>query len=195
MITNKGHIALTDFGFSKQTPESSTTKTFLGTPSYMAPELLQGVPYDRSVDWWSCGPLLYFMLTGNTMYSGASPTQIYGQILAGDEGVVWGTRVSGGARGIIGRFTCMSPQKRLGALGVDEVQMHTWFRGVEWDKVASVKDSERAVEAAVVAEEVGVGSLEDVRNFELYFGACSLLLEKEVGLLPGSEEDQYFRNF
>ena len=47
-----GHIALTDFGLSKQNVRSDEgATTFCGTAEYIAPELLKGNPYGAAVDW------------------------------------------------------------------------------------------------------------------------------------------------
>lgn len=47
-----GHIALTDFGLSKQGVYSSDgARTFCGTAEYLAPELLRGDAYGSAVDW------------------------------------------------------------------------------------------------------------------------------------------------
>mmetsp|Transcript_5547 Transcript_5547/g.17493 ORF Transcript_5547/g.17493 Transcript_5547/m.17493 type:complete len:614 (-) Transcript_5547:923-2764(-) len=71
LMDHLGHIALTDFGLSKENVTdvfNSQLTTFCGTAEYIAPELLKGQKYGASVDWWSFGILLYEMMGFRTPF-------------------------------------------------------------------------------------------------------------------------------
>ncbi|EGB06613.1 hypothetical protein AURANDRAFT_29034 [Aureococcus anophagefferens] len=58
-----GHCAVSDFGASK--------RSIVGTPAYMAPEMLLAQPYDFAVDWWALGVLFFTMLKGRLPFDAA----------------------------------------------------------------------------------------------------------------------------
>jgi serum/glucocorticoid-regulated kinase 2 len=65
LLDNDGHIRLCDFGLSKEGIDlPNGTKTFCGTPEYIAPELLSGEEYGHPVDWWAFGVFLYELVIG-----------------------------------------------------------------------------------------------------------------------------------
>ena len=62
MIDSKGYIKLIDFGTAKIL--NDYTNTVIGTPHYIAPEILQGKGYSLSVDFWSVGICMYEIFYG-----------------------------------------------------------------------------------------------------------------------------------
>ncbi|HEU4729741.1 MAG TPA: serine/threonine-protein kinase, partial [Kofleriaceae bacterium] len=60
------HVKILDFGLARlhDTGQNLTTGIVVGTPAYMAPEQIRGVPLDHRVDLYACGVLLFELLTG-----------------------------------------------------------------------------------------------------------------------------------
>ncbi|KAJ1935533.1 Serine/threonine-protein kinase, partial [Linderina pennispora] len=82
LLDYSGHIALCDFGLCKlNMSDNETTNTFCGTPEYLAPELLQGRGYTKTVDWWTFGVLLYEMMTGLPPFYDENVNEMYRRIL------------------------------------------------------------------------------------------------------------------
>lgn len=63
LIDLDGYIKLVDYGFCKKV-DNDRTYTLCATPDYMAPELILSQGYNRSVDWWTFGVLLFEMASG-----------------------------------------------------------------------------------------------------------------------------------
>ena len=82
MIDQEGHIKIADFGMCKLGMKNGAmTKTFCGTPDYIAPEIIQDQPYGKSVDWWAYGVLLFEMLVGQAPFDGEDEEQLFCSIV------------------------------------------------------------------------------------------------------------------
>ena len=71
MVCKNGYIKLIDFGLARRISESDVATTKAGTDEYMAPEMLASNHrrrYDKRIDWWAVGILLFEMLTGRTPF-------------------------------------------------------------------------------------------------------------------------------
>ncbi|MEQ2219904.1 Serine/threonine-protein kinase D1 [Xenoophorus captivus] len=57
-------VKLCDFGFARIIGEKSFRRSVVGTPAYLAPEVLRNKGYNRSLDMWSVGVIIYVSLSG-----------------------------------------------------------------------------------------------------------------------------------
>lgn len=78
VFDQQGHALLTDFGLSKEgIHDNSQTKSFCGSPAYLAPEMLKRAGHGKSVDWYLLGVLLYEMLVGIPPYYSNNKETLY----------------------------------------------------------------------------------------------------------------------
>lgn len=78
MFRNDGSLAIVDFGIAKHIDAVDRTNfgEILGTPRYMSPEQVQGRALDLRTDIYSAGVLLFQMLSGEHLFSGASAVEV-----------------------------------------------------------------------------------------------------------------------
>ncbi|KAL1804034.1 hypothetical protein ACET3Z_032681 [Daucus carota] len=131
----------------------------VGTPDYIAPEVLLKKGYGMECDWWSLGAIMYEMLVGYPPFYSDEPMSTCRKI------VNWRThlkfpeeaKLSPEAKDLISKLLC-NVEKRLGTKGAYEIKAHPWFAGIEWDKLYQIK-------AAFIPE---VNDELDTQNFEKF---------------------------
>lgn len=74
LFMHEENILIGDFGLSKKGVQITTT--WIGTPMYMAPEILQGKAYTNAADLWSVGVTFYEMLFGTFPFKGRNETEL-----------------------------------------------------------------------------------------------------------------------
>ena len=77
---NDFRIKIADFGFARKIPDGETEDLQCGTPIYMAPEIVKGLPYQCEVDIWSTGVITYILLSGDAPFKGNNKLQIQREI-------------------------------------------------------------------------------------------------------------------
>jgi serum/glucocorticoid-regulated kinase 2 len=138
LLDYQGHIALCDFGLCKlDMKDEDRTNTFCGTPEYLAPELLMGHGYNKTVDWWTLGVLLYEMLTGLPPFYDENTNEMYRKILS--EPLHFSDVVPPAAKDLLQRLLDRDPVKRLGANGSAEIKAHPFFHAIDWRKLLQRK--------------------------------------------------------
>lgn len=135
LLDENGHIALTDFGLSKQPLDGSKTYSFCGTVEYMAPEIVNRKGHDFAADWWSFGVLMYEMLTGNLPFHGQTRQETMNQILRTKLGMP--ENLSPEAQALLRVLFKRNPQNRLGAgpNGIEDIKVHPFFAKIDWEKL------------------------------------------------------------
>ncbi|KAJ4352706.1 serine/threonine protein kinase [Ascochyta clinopodiicola] len=134
LLTDKElHVKLADFGLAKIIGEESFTTTLCGTPSYVAPEILENSNhrrYTRAVDVWSLGVVLYICLCGfppfsDELYSTENPYTLSQQIKLGrfDYPSPYWDSVGDPALDLIDRMLTVDVEKRI---TIDECLEHPW---------------------------------------------------------------------
>ncbi|CAI9636153.1 serine threonine protein kinase-like protein [Alternaria burnsii] len=140
LLDYTGHIALCDFGLCKlDMKDEDRTNTFCGTPEYLAPELLTGAGYTKSVDWWTLGVLLYEMLTGLPPFYDENTNDMYRKILTEPLHFPGPEIVPPAARDLLTRLLDRNAEKRLGAKGAAEIKAHYFFHSIDWRKLLERK--------------------------------------------------------
>ncbi len=90
LIDSGSKAILTDFGFAKNFEEAGTSGVTcddvpMGTPGFMAPEQIDNARFvDQRADIYSLGSTLFAMLSGSAPYTGSTPVEIFGKVLASD---------------------------------------------------------------------------------------------------------------
>jgi serine/threonine protein kinase len=136
LLDADGHVVLVDFGLAKALLKTAQTKTFCGTPEYLAPEVVLNKQYGKDIDWWCLGSVLYEMLTGLPPFYAKARSSIFDKVLY-EQPSFAGMNISDEARDFICKLLKKNPANRLGhgSDGAHQVKNHPFFAGIDWNKL------------------------------------------------------------
>jgi serine/threonine-protein kinase SRK2 len=122
-------LKICDFGYSKSTLLHSQPKSTVGTPAYIAPEVLKRRHYDgQRADVWSCGVTLYILLVGAYPFEDPDDPcnfrRTIERIMAVQYTIPPNVDVSPGCRDLLQRIFVADPQQRI---SMRDVISHSWF--------------------------------------------------------------------
>ncbi|XP_048577450.1 ribosomal protein S6 kinase alpha-2-like isoform X2 [Nematostella vectensis] len=133
LLDASGHVALTDFGLSKESEHDQKTYSFCGTVEYMAPEVVNRRGHSQAADWWSYGVLMFEMLTGSLPFQGKDRKDTMNMILKAKLGMP--QFLTPEAQSLLRQLFKRNPLNRLGAgdLGIEDIKKHPFFSTINWE--------------------------------------------------------------
>ena len=107
--------------------------SLVGTPNYIAPEILRRNGYTQLCDWWSVGVIMYEMLVGQPPFMAPTPAETQVRIINWQDNIHIPRHavMSPAASDLILRFCC-NPAERIGSNGADEIKRHAFFSAIDW---------------------------------------------------------------
>ena len=108
----------------------------VGTPDYIAPEVIRQKGYGQEIDWWSLGVIMFEMMIGYPPFFSESSTETCKKILDWKNtlNIRPEANISREAEDIL-RKLISDPETRLGVNGADEIKRHPFFKGIDWNHI------------------------------------------------------------
>jgi serine/threonine kinase 38 len=156
LIDKNGHIKLSDFGlakvsdklyenykyenFNKNKLTHKKNYSCVGTAYYVAPEVLNKSGYGKDIDWWSVGVIFFEMLVGYAPFCSEETKEVCYKVINWPKflKIPDDIKISKEAEDLIFKMINNS-DKRLGRSGIEEIKVHPFFKGLDWDNIRSQK--------------------------------------------------------
>ena len=123
LLDEENNVKLADFGLSNIMRDGIFLYSSCGSPNYAAPELINGKYYNgSSIDIWSCGVILYTLLTGMLPFNEKQTAKLYQKIR--ECKYVLPENLSDPAKDLILRMLQKDPLNRI---SISEIKQHKWF--------------------------------------------------------------------
>lgn len=125
LLLDNGTIKISDFGLANlSNTNEDLMQTVCGTPNYVAPEVIRDRGYNGfAADIWSCGIILYVMLSGHQAFEDVNVKALFNKIERGDYRM--SRHFSDGAKDLISKILVVDPSQRY---TINQIIAHPWFQ-------------------------------------------------------------------
>ncbi|KAJ9666768.1 serine/threonine-protein kinase dbf2 [Coniosporium apollinis] len=167
--------------------DATYAKSIVGSPDYMAPEVLKGDAYDFTVDYWSLGCMLFEALSGYPPFAGATVEETWQNLRRWKKVLrkpVYEDPtyfLSRRTWDLITRLICMPPARFA---GIEEIKRHDYFAEVEWNRLRE----QRAPFVPELEGETDAGYFDDFGN-EADMAKYKEVHEKQAALEKMEDRD------
>lgn len=121
MYNRNNQVKFIDFGFAIVNKKKKSEMETVGTPYYIAPEVLTG-NYGKECDIWSLGICIYQLLTGQMPFDGESQEEVFDKITSGEFDIP--NHLSDQCKDLLKQMICVEPSKRISTLNAIN---HPWI--------------------------------------------------------------------
>ena len=122
LLDEHSELKIADFGFARWM-RTNIAETACGSPHYAAPEVVRGIPYDgRGADIWSCGVVLYAILSGRLPFNDPAIRNLLAKVKAGQYQM---PQLPEPLQDLISRMLIVDPSQRI---TIGEIKEHRGFR-------------------------------------------------------------------
>ncbi|PRD29537.1 UNVERIFIED_CONTAM: Serine/threonine-protein kinase NIM1 [Trichonephila clavipes] len=152
-ISGANTVKVGDFGFSTKVQNSrEILLTFCGSPPYVAPEIFQNENYvGSSVDVWSLGVLLYFIITASLPFRGDTVSIVKRKILSGSFAAP--KFVSKDCIDLINGLLQLDPTKRF---TINQIKTGLWLKGTTFPVLRNGKNATHEKKVMEILKSIGI---------------------------------------
>ena len=131
MVNENGYLTLIDFGSCKIVEDQNELESsFVGSPDYMSPEVINGEGHNLMVDWWSFGILIYELLYGIPPFHDEKIERCFDLITSANIRFPSKIKLASSTKDIILKLLKKNPHERLGKGEYEQIIKHSFFDGI-----------------------------------------------------------------
>ncbi|KAG8662139.1 calcium-dependent protein kinase 26 isoform X1 [Manihot esculenta] len=162
-------IKLADFGLATYIKPGHNLHGTVGSPFYIAPEVLSG-GYNQAADVWSAGVILYILLSGMPPFWGKTKSRIFDAVRAADlrfPSDPW-DQISASSKDLITGMLCVDPSKRLNS---GQVLAHSWMQDCSEPTQSHKQDTVEFEQLEIGGGSFSIPFINRVQDYSFSYGS------------------------